>query len=124
MVTNEVDDGLALHIQEGGKLPKKPAAPDSGMPEEPEQWEKFLLHGQKEPSSLLRQAVEYANRLRAYALALHEKREPDTATKTLMRFYSASTLEELVLAQAHHIEKLQAKLPPLADREIGRVREG
>jgi hypothetical protein len=29
----------------------------------------------------------------------------------LMRFYNVETLRELVFAQDHHIEKLQAKLP-------------
>lgn len=43
---------------------------------------------------------------------------------TLLRFYNVSTFAELVNAQARHIEKLQAKVPPLRDEQPGRVREG
>ena len=42
----------------------------------------------------------------------------------LLKFYAVDTLEALVEAQARHIEKLQAKLPPLRDEQPGRVREG
>lgn len=33
--------------------------------------------------------------------------------KSLMKFYAVETLSELVMAQVHHIEKLQAKLAEL-----------
>ena len=43
----------------------------------------------------------------------------------LMRFYSVSTLEDLVRIQSQHIERLQAKLPPLRDERPGYTpREG
>jgi hypothetical protein len=35
--------------------------------------------------------------------------------KTLAQFYGVSTKDELIAAQAHHIEKLQIKLPPIRD---------
>lgn len=35
----------------------------------------------------------------------------------LKRFYGVSTLEELVLIQAQHVERLQAKIPPLRDEQ-------
>ena len=43
----------------------------------------------------------------------------------LMRFYAVDTLEGLVEAQAKHVERLQAKLPPMRDERPGYVpREG
>lgn len=48
---------------------------------------------------------------------------PEEITKA-MAFYNVDTLEALVLAQAHHIEKLQAKLPPSSERIRTHVREG
>ena len=42
----------------------------------------------------------------------------------LMSFYGAATLEDLVARQAHHIEKLQAKLPATPAMGAERVREG
>lgn len=42
----------------------------------------------------------------------------------LMAFYDVKTIEELVLIQHHHIERLQAKLPPTFDTSPRRVREG
>lgn len=47
--------------------------------------------------------------------------EPDPQ---LCKFYQVKTYPELVAAQAHHIEKLQAKLPPLRNEQPGKVREG
>ncbi len=42
----------------------------------------------------------------------------------LMRFYSVTTTQELINAQACHIERLQAKLPPSPSLAPQRVREG
>lgn len=43
----------------------------------------------------------------------------------LMSFYDVATLQELVLAQNRHIEKLQSKLPPEGNNmRPERVREG
>lgn len=42
----------------------------------------------------------------------------------LKRFYDVQTLEELVLIQARHIERLQAKVPDVPDYQGRRVREG
>jgi len=39
-------------------------------------------------------------------------------------FYNVNTKDELIAAQAHHIEKLQSRLPPRIDEQPGRVREG
>lgn len=44
--------------------------------------------------------------------------------RQLMNFYAVDTLEALVEAQARHIEKLQAKLPPTPSLAPQRVREG
>lgn len=42
----------------------------------------------------------------------------------LMKFYGVESVEALVSAQARHIEKLQAKLPPLRDEHPRTPREG
>jgi len=42
----------------------------------------------------------------------------------LKRFYNATTLEQLALEQASHVEKLQARLPQMAHFGPQRVREG
>lgn len=43
----------------------------------------------------------------------------------LKRFYSVTTLEDLVIFQARHVEKLQLKLPSMRDERPGYVpREG
>ena len=43
----------------------------------------------------------------------------------LLNFYDVDTLEALVEALAHHIEKLQAKVPSQwRDTQPGKVREG
>lgn len=42
----------------------------------------------------------------------------------LCSFYQVETFPDLVKAMEHHIEKLQAKVPPLYDTQPGRVREG
>lgn len=42
----------------------------------------------------------------------------------LMKFYGAGSLAELIGAQAKHIERLQAKLPPSPSLAPQRVREG
>lgn len=42
----------------------------------------------------------------------------------LKRFYNASTLEQLAIMQAQHVEKLQAKLPLMAHFSPQKVREG
>lgn len=38
-----------------------------------------------------------------------------TGHATLMRFYSVSTTDDLIRAQALHIERLQSKVPPLVE---------
>lgn len=42
----------------------------------------------------------------------------------LCRFYDVNNFPDLVAAMDHHIEKLQAKLPPTPNLWPGRVREG
>lgn len=50
---------------------------------------------------------------------------PGADHRQLCSFYSVDTLEQLVDMQAHHIERLQAKLPPTPDSlRPNRVREG
>jgi hypothetical protein len=44
--------------------------------------------------------------------------------KHLMLFYSVGRLEDLALAQARHVERLQAKLPPVRDERTYSPREG
>jgi hypothetical protein len=46
------------------------------------------------------------------------------AHQQLMKFYGVDTLAALVDAQAYHVEKLQAKLPPTPSLAPQRVREG
>lgn len=54
-----------------------------------------------------------------------EQAAQDAATiKQLMLFYSVTTVEDLVLKQAQHVEKLQEKLPDMAHFGPRRVREG
>jgi len=47
--------------------------------------------------------------------------QPD---QQLCGFYQVSSFPELVTAMERHIDRLQAKLPPLRDAQPGRVREG
>jgi hypothetical protein len=58
------------------------------------------------------------------APADHPPSEAEADCLALMKFYGARTLAELVNAQAHHIEKLQAKLPPTPSLAAQRAREG
>jgi hypothetical protein len=58
------------------------------------------------------------------AAAAPRSSEAEADCLALMKFYGARTLAELVNAQAHHIEKLQAKLPPTPSLAAQRVREG
>lgn len=44
--------------------------------------------------------------------------------QTLMRFYGVTSIDELIDAQAKHIEKLQQKLPRPRDASPMKVREG
>jgi hypothetical protein len=55
----------------------------------------------------------------------HLKRvvEP-TDQSQLMSFYDVRTKDELIDRLYHHIERLQAKLPPDGQRGVERVREG
>jgi len=46
------------------------------------------------------------------------------AHQQLAKFYGAETYAELVELQAHHIEKLQARLPSTPSLSASRVREG
>jgi len=48
----------------------------------------------------------------------------DAEIKQLMNFYGVNDLWNLVIAQARHIERLQAKLPPLRDEFPRTPREG
>lgn len=51
-------------------------------------------------------------------------RQPEKERSGLLKFYAVNSVDELIDAMAHHIEKLQAKLPPMRDEQPGRVREG
>lgn len=42
----------------------------------------------------------------------------------LMKFYGVDSVEALIAAQSHHIEKLQSKLPPVPSLASQRIREG
>ena len=42
----------------------------------------------------------------------------------LLRFYQKETLIELVMAQAEHVRRLQAQVPPIQDNWPKKVREG
>jgi hypothetical protein len=48
----------------------------------------------------------------------------EPADAQLLQFYGVSTTAELIAAQARHIEKLQAKIPPTPSFVPQRVREG
>ena len=77
-------------------------------------------------------ALQHAIELRALAVQQPEssrgaskQEEPNEPINTLLRFYGVLTLSALVLAQSHHIERLQSKLPLLKDERPGYVpREG
>ncbi len=49
--------------------------------------------------------------------------QPQDISK-LMGFYDVTTHEALIFAQAHHIEKLQSKIPPTPDMNPQVPREG
>lgn len=57
-------------------------------------------------------------------LAARPSEPPKAEHETLMKFYGVSNLSALVEAQAHHVEKLQAKLPRNDQPAFSRVREG
>lgn len=44
--------------------------------------------------------------------------------KQLAKFYGVNTKNELIAAQARHVERLQSKLPPIKDEQPRKVREG
>lgn len=46
------------------------------------------------------------------------------AIDQLKRFYGVTTLVDLVMIQARHVERLQEKLPPTPDLHPRKVREG
>lgn len=55
----------------------------------------------------------------------HMKRVTDPADQSqLMAFYDVKSKDELIERMYHHIERLQAKLPPIPDAAARRVREG
>lgn len=58
------------------------------------------------------------------SLASRNEASAASAHADLMRFYSVDTLDALIAAQAHHIEKLQSKLQPAPSLAPQRVREG
>lgn len=72
----------------------------------------------KEEESALLSAFE---NLRARIAALEAEQGEHSA---LMEFYNAATILGLVAAMAHHIEKLQSKLPPTRDEQHRTPREG
>lgn len=53
-----------------------------------------------------------------------EPGQPAADHQQLMQFYNVSTVDELIAAQSHHIEKLQAKLPATPLLRPTSVREG
>lgn len=56
---------------------------------------------------------------------LQKEREIPEDIAQLMRFYNVKDMEALVRIQSSHVERLQAKLPPLRDERPGYVpREG
>lgn len=52
---------------------------------------------------------------------MNEEESKETIDR-LMKFYSVNTLDELVVMQDRHIERLQAKLPPTPDTQPRKVR--
>jgi hypothetical protein len=50
------------------------------------------------------------------------KEDRETQIAQLKRFYGAKHLSDLVLEQAKHVERLQAKLPPTTDTQPRKVR--
>ena len=58
-------------------------------------------------------------RLAKSAALLSSDAKPD---EQLCKFYGVTNYPDLVKAQAHHIEKLQSKIPPLRDDQPGKVR--
>ena len=59
--------------------------------------------------------------------AARKERDVDGLTEDQMQlghFYSVETKDTLIEKMEQHIERLQAKLPPIRDEQPGRVREG
>lgn len=56
--------------------------------------------------------------------AIAEAAKNAETIKTLMAFYAVTNVEDLVLSQSRHIEKLQAQLPNIAHFTPAKVREG
>ena len=133
-------DYLLEHAAEFAKILAASAggqyvAPGSGMvvvPAEPSEAMKIegakgLLDAKSSASWVDCATKAYSAMLAAYQAA--QPVQPPVAgaageIQTLMKFYDASSLEELVSAQCRHIEKLQAKLPSTGDFRPQRVREG
>ena len=60
--------------------------------------------------------LEFVRDVRALLAQASKPAEPVAPElKQLMDFYAVDSVEELALQQARHIEKLQAKIPPLKD---------
>lgn len=62
--------------------------------------------------------------LRAELAELREANRMTPDHLMLAKFYGVTTYAGLAAAQAHHIERLQAKLPPTPSLAPQRVREG
>lgn len=83
--------------------------------------------GGREIKTFIGGEVEYAQCMQCTACGpdhkngRHWNRGPGivrhSEVERLMRFYSVETLEELIAMQAHHVERLQARLPPTPDTQ-------
>jgi len=72
----------------------------------------------------LAEALRGTERTADQPTAAPAKEAISTVADRLMKFYGVATLNDLVMAQDRHIERLQAKVPPIKDETPGRVREG
>lgn len=70
------------------------------------------------------EAIAAWNRRAGVAAAPAVLGEVPGVDPSLLKFYGVTTAEALIAAQARHIEKLQAKLPPSPSFAPQRVREG
>lgn len=96
-------------------------------------WEQKVKTGQFGEAELKAhtRAGEFLGRHRAFSecveiLSRYGSSQPAASLKhrQLREFYNAQTDDELIAAQQHHIEKLQAKLPATSPIVANRVREG
>lgn len=133
-MTNHICDACecVAHCRKNGCIPLTPLASHAGeQPLAVRMWHDRIkdVHPKSEPeywpSSL---KVEFMEAeildLRAALAAPGAAIAAREQHSDLMRFYSVDSVDALIAAQTHHIEKLQSKLQPVPSLASQRIREG